>query len=423
MTVAAPSDPADPADALADVVRVEGARILATLTRTLGNLQLAEDAVQEASVAALTAWPRTGLPESPRAWLTVAARRRAVDHLRREALRTGKETEGTALVQLTRPDPPPDSVIRDDQLRLVFTCCHPALAADAQVALTLRTLCGLSTAEVARALLVEEPTMAKRLVRTKQKIARARIPYRVPSDPELPERLAAVCTVVHLVYTSGHTAAGGPALLRVDLCDEAVRLGRLLVTLMPDEPAPAATLALLLLTDARRSARVDPRGDLVLLADQDRSRWDADMVAEGVALLRRSLLRTGGLADAGQLRAAIAACHSSAASNAETDRAEIVRLYGLLEEVDPSPVVRLNRAVAVAELDGPAAGLAVLTEVRGLDRLHLLHATRGELSLRLGRSREAVDAFDRALACSPSDPERRHLQRRRATALAAQTPL
>ena len=317
-------------DRLADTVRIEGARILATLVRTVGSLPVAEDAVQEAVLAALREWPRAGVPAQPRAWLTVAARRKAIDILRREAARAGKEREGVDLMELSAPDPPPDSVVRDDQLRLIFTCCHPALAPQVRVALALRTLCGLSTAQVAAVLLTAEPAMAKRLTRARGKIAAARIPYRVPAD-------AAVCGVVHALYTAGHAPLTGEAAVDVDACVEALRLARLLHELLPGEAMPAAVLALLLLTQARRPARVDAAGEVVLLADQDRSRWDAAAIAEGCGLLDASLRRTGGVADPYQLQAAIAAEHARAPSYAATAWAEIVRLYDLLLGVAPTP--------------------------------------------------------------------------------------
>jgi RNA polymerase sigma-70 factor (ECF subfamily) len=393
-----------PQDALADVARVEGARILAVLARATGDLQVAEDAVQDAVVAALEVWPRTGVPSNPGGWLYVAARRKALDVLRREGRRLDREAAARIEVE-----PPAPSVIRDDQLRLLFTCCHPALDLDARVALALRTLCGLSTAEVARALLTTEPTMAKRLVRAKAKIARARIPYRIPDVDELPARLAGVCAVVHLVYTTGHAAA-----IRLDLCDEAVRLGRLLVELVPGDPLPEALLALLLLADARRPSRHDVHGDLVPLAAQDRSGWDRALVDEGLALLDRSLDRTDGQADPYQLQAAIAACHAMAPTYAATDWAEVVRLYRLLAEVHPNPVVDLNAAVAVGEAEGPGAALALLDAVPAAVRSYLWHAARGEMLDRLGDSPGAAAAFGEAAAGAPSEPERRHLERRRA---------
>jgi RNA polymerase sigma factor (sigma-70 family) len=398
-------------DRLADTVRVEGARILATLVRTVGNLQVAEDAVQEAVIAALRDWPRTGVPDEPRGWLTVAARRKAIDILRREGVRAVKERDGADLMELSKPDPPPDGVVRDDQLRLIFTCCHPALSPDARVALALRTLCGLSTTQIAAVLLTGEPAMAKRLTRTRQKIAAARIPYRVPSAAELPARLAAVCGVIHALYTAGHAPAGGPDAVDVDVCAEAVRLGRLLHDLLPDEAMPAAVLALLLLTDARRAARVDATGDVVVLADQDRSRWDAERIAEGRALLATSLRRTSGIADPYQLQAAIAAEHASAPSYAGTNWAEIVRLYDLLLSVAPSPGAALSRAVALAEAEGAAAGLAALDGIPVSPRWH---AVRGELLAREGRYAEAVAAATASLDGELTAPERRYRERRRA---------
>jgi RNA polymerase sigma factor (sigma-70 family) len=399
-------------DRLADTVRVEGARILATLVRTVGDLQVAEDAVQEAVLAALRDWPRTGPPEQPRAWLTVTARRKAIDMLRREGVRAAKEREGADLMELSTPDLPPDTVVRDDQLRLIFTCCHPALSADAQVALALRTLCGLSTAQIAAVLLTSEPAMAKRLTRTRQKIAAARIPYRVPSDAELPARLAAVCGVVHALYTTGHAPLGGPAAVDVDVCTEAVRLARLLHDLLPDEAMPAAVLALLLLTEARRPARVDQAGEVVTLADQDRSRWDRARIADGLALLDGSLRRTRGIADPYQLQAAIAAEHDRASSYADTDWTEIVRLYDLLLTVAPTPAAALSRAVAVAESAGPDAGLAALEAIPPSPRWH---AVRGELLACQGRYAEAVEAATASLTGEVTGPERRYRERRRAS--------
>jgi RNA polymerase sigma factor (sigma-70 family) len=398
-------------DRLAETVRIEGARILATLVRAVGNLQVAEDAVQEAVLAALREWPRAGVPPQPRAWLTLTARRKAIDILRREGARTAKEREGADLMELSRPDLPPDSVVRDDQLRLIFTCCHPALAPEARVALALRTLCGLSTAQTAAVLLTNETAMAKRLTRTRQKIAASRIPYRVPADAELPGRLPAVCAVVHALYTSGHAPVDGPVLIDVDVCAEAVRLGRLLHSLLPDEAMPAAVLALLLLTEARRPARVDPAGEVVLLADQDRTRWDAGLIAEGVALLDASLRRTAGVADPYQLQAAIAAEHARSTSYAGTDWAEITRLYDLLLSVAPSAGAALSRAVAVAEAAGPDAGLDALGSVPSGPRWH---AVRAELLARTGRYGAAVDAADEALAGELTEPERRYQERRRA---------
>ena len=399
-------------DRLAGTVRVEGARILATLIRTVGSLAVAEDAVQEAVLAALADWPRTGVPANPRAWLTVTARRKAIDILRRESARAGKERDGTDLMELSTPDLPPEHTVRDDQLRLIFTCCHPALSPQARVALALRTLCGLSTAQIAAVLLSTEPAMAKRLTRTRGKIAAARIPYRVPSATDLPDRLAAVCGVIHALYTTGHAPLGGDAALDIDVCAEAVRLSRLLHDLLPGEAMPAAVLALLLLTDARRPARVDHAGEVVLLADQDRSRWDAARIAEGCALLDASLRRTGGVADPYQLQAAIAAEHARAPSYPETDWTRIVRLYDLLLSVAPSPAAALGRAVAVAEGSGAAAGLAALEAV---PRSHRWYAVRAELLAREGRFAEAVEATTASLAGDLTGPERRYREGRRAT--------
>jgi RNA polymerase sigma-70 factor (ECF subfamily) len=401
---------AHPAGAdLAEVVRVEGARILATLVRTTGSLQVAEDAVQEAALRALRDWPRAGVPDQPRAWLTVTARRVAIDILRRENARAGKERDS---MDLTFVDPPPDGVVRDDRLRLLFTCCHPALALEAQVTLALRVLCGLSPAQVAAVLLSTEAAVAKRLTRTRTKIARARIPYRVPADEELPARLAAVCAVLHASYTIAHSAAGGPRLSDVDGCREALRLARLVHELMPDEPGPMAVLALMLFTEARRAARVDPAGAPVLLADQDRARWDRAMIAEGTRLLDRSLRRTDAVADPYQLQAAIAAEHARAPSYPDTDWAEVVRLYDILVAVAPTAAAALARAVAVAEAEGAAAGLRALDGVQPDQRWH---AVRGELLAREGRHREAIAETELSLDPTVSEPERRHRRLRIAT--------
>jgi RNA polymerase sigma-70 factor, ECF subfamily len=397
-------------DRLAGTVRIEGARILATLIRTVGDLQLAEDAVQEATISALRDWPVSGVPDNPRAWLTVAARRKAIDIIRREGLRAGKEREGTELMDLNSPEPS-ESVVHDDQLRLIFTCCHSALAPEARVALALRTLCGLSTEEVAAALLTGEAAMAKRLTRARQKIVQASIPYRVPSPPELPARLAAVCAVVHSLYTSGHTRLSGERLLDIDICAEAIRLARLLLHLLPDAPEPAGLLALLLLTEARRPARLDNGGEVVLLADQDRGLWDASAIAEGLALLAQSLERTAGIADAYQLQAAMAAQHAIAPTAADTDWAEIVRLYDLLLSVQPANrAAALGRAVAVAEASGPPTGLAALDALS--DRDHRWHAIRAELLARLSRFDEAIGAMNRSLDTTLPAPERDHRLRR-----------
>ncbi|MBX9642271.1 MAG: sigma-70 family RNA polymerase sigma factor [Mycobacteriaceae bacterium] len=392
--------------ALAETVRIEGTRILATLIRTVGSLPVAEDAVQEAALRALRDWPRTGVPEEPRAWLTVTARRVAIDLLRREGARAQKER---ASVELTVPDLPPDSVVADDRLRLIFTCCHPALALEAQVTLALRTLCGLSPAQIAAVLLTSEAAVAKRLTRTRKKIATAAIPYRAPADEELPARLAAVCAVLHTSYTIAHTAAGGDRLTDVDGTREALRLARLVHELMPDEPSPMAVLALVLLTESRRAARLDGAGLPIPLSEQDRSLWNTDAIAEASGLLNDSLRRTGAVADPYQLQAAIAAEHARATSYRCTDWAEIVRLYDLLMSVRPSAPVALARAVALAERDGPAVGLKALEDLEPDQRWH---AVRGELLSREERFAEAVQATRASLSESVTDPERRYRQRR-----------
>lgn len=385
---------------------MEGARILATLIRTVGSLQIAEDAVQEAALRALRDWPRNGVPDEPRAWLTVTARRVAIDLLRREGARAVKEH---ASVELSVPDLPPDSVVADDRLRLIFTCCHPALGLEAQVTLALRTLCGLSPAQIAAVLLTSESAIAKRLTRTRKKIAHAGIPYRVPADEDLPARLAAVCAVLHAFYTIAHSAPGGDRLTDVDAAREAVRLVRLVHELMPDEPAPMAVLALVLLTESRRAARLNDAGDPIPLAEQDRSLWDADAIAEALGLLDTSLRRTGTVADPYQLQAAIAAEHARAGSYQATDWPEIVRLYDLLLSVQPSAPAALARAVAIAEFEGAAAGLGELDQLEPDQRWH---AVRGELLAREGRFAEAIAATRASLTDSVTAPERRHRERR-----------
>jgi RNA polymerase sigma factor (sigma-70 family) len=393
------------------VIRIEGARLLATLVRIVGDLSIAEEAVQEAAIAALAEWPRNGVPDHPRAWLTTTARHKAIDIIRRERARTGKEQAGVQLMELSRADDPPDTVLRDDLLRLIFTCCHPALAPESRVALALRTLCQLTTAQVAAVMLTSEAAAAKRLTRARQKIATARIPYRVPADAELPSRLAAVCGVVHALYTSGHAPVGGNVLMNIDICAEGLRLARLLRELLPDEPMPAAVLALILFTEARRTARSDAAGEVVLLADQDRGLWDRTLIAEGIQLLDESLRRTESIADPYQLQAAIAAEHTRASSYAQTDWAEIVRLYDMLLAVAPSEPAALSRAVAIAELDGAEAGLAVF---RGLTTGPRAEAVRSELLARTGRYAEAVVAVDASLAGEATEPERRYRERKRA---------
>jgi RNA polymerase sigma factor (sigma-70 family) len=396
-------------DAVARLVREEGTRVLATLIRVTGSVDLAQDAAQDAVVRALETWPRDGVPDNPRAWLLVTARRRAVDVIRREARRAGKEAEAMSLLD---PTPEPPEAVRDDLLRLVFTCCHPALSVEAQVALALRTLGGLSTAEVARGLMVPEATMAKRLTRAKQKIAQARIPYRVPQARELPDRLAGVAATLYLIFNEGYTAGAGAELVRVPLTAEAIRLARLLAGLMPDEPTVLGLLALMLLHDARRGTRLDEAGVPVLLADQDRTRWDAAAIKEGVELVGAALRRTPDRPDPYVVQAAIAACHALAPSFEQTAWDAVVSWYEVLLTVADSPVVRLNRAAAVAERDGPEAGLALVDAIGELSGYPWWHAARAELLHRLGRAGPAREAYGRALALGLSEPQAQHLRRR-----------
>jgi RNA polymerase sigma-70 factor (ECF subfamily) len=400
----------DAESALVRLVRDEGRIVLATLVRNLGAFDLAEDAVQEAVVRALETWPARGVPASPRAWLTTTARNWAIDRIRREGARGPKEEEAVRMGS-AGDALPPESVVRDDQLRLVFTCCHPALSIDAQVALSLRTLCGLTTGEVARALLVGEATMTKRLTRARQKIALAGIPYRVPADHELPARLTAVVTTVYLVFNEGYAATAGADLVRHELADEALRLARLLHELLPDEPAVTGLLALILLQHARRSARLDAVGEVVLLADQDRSSWDRAMIAEGVTLVGEGLRRTPHRADPFVVQAAIAACHALAPSYETTEWDAIVSWYDTLLTVQDTPVVRLNRAVAIGERDGPVAALALIDELQGLGSYAPYHASRAELLARAGRPEEAASARAAALALPLSDAQQRFLRR------------
>ncbi len=395
--------------------RRERAAVLATLIRQLGDFQLAEDAVQEAFAAAIVAWERDGVPASPGAWITVTARRRAIDRLRRdrtladriERLKVLAEREAAAAEE------PAPSVVADDQLRLIFTCCHPALAMQARVALTLRVLGGLSTGEIARAFLVSESTMAQRLVRAKRKIATAHIPYRVPSDEELPDLLPGVLAVLYLIFNEGWFASAGDRLVRGELCAEAIRLGRLLHGLMPDDPEVAGLLALMLLHDSRREARVDAHGKLVLLDDQDRSLWDRGRIREGERLLDGALRRRRpGLY---QLQAAIAALHATAASPEETDHAQIAALYGELARRTPSPVVEVNRAVALGRAESPTAGLSVLEPLLRagtLDGYAPLHAAHADLLDRAGETAQAARAYERAAACAENSVTRAELQRR-----------
>jgi RNA polymerase sigma-70 factor, ECF subfamily len=402
------------ADAVGGLYRAESGRILATLIRLLGDFDLAEEVVQEAFAAALERWPTEGLPHNPRAWVVQAARFKAIDRLRRRTRFAEKIDELSAIESLERPPgEAEDDAVRDDRLRLIFTCCHPSLATEAQVALTLRTLCGLTTEEIARAFLVPTATMAQRLVRAKQKIRLAGIPYQVPAVELLPDRLEAVMTAVYLVFNEGYATTAGDALVRRDLCSEAIRLARLLDTLLPDRAEPPALLALLLLHDSRRDARATPEGDLVLLEDQDRDRWDRAEIAEGLSLVERALRR--GPPGPYALQAAIAAVHARAARAADTDWRQITALYALLLARFPSPVVELNHAVAVAMSEGAEAGLRLLDSLsaRGeLSAYHLLPAARADLLRRLGRTGEASAAYRSALALVTNPAERRFLQRR-----------
>jgi RNA polymerase sigma-70 factor (ECF subfamily) len=405
----------DPRARIERLYRTESRRVLATLIRLLGDFDLAEEALQDAFTAAMAQWPGDGLPANPRAWLVSTGRFKAIDRLRRRARFDAALGELAARLHDQVPDPADedDQVLGDDRLRLIFTCCHPALPPDAQVAMTLREVCGLTTEEVARAFLTRAPTVAQRIVRAKARIREAAIPYEVPPPDELPGRLAAVLRVVYLVFTEGYAPAAGASVVRADLAAEAIRLGRLLAELLPDEPEVLGLLALLLLVDARRAARTTADGDLVLLADQDRGRWDRDLIAEATARLRPAVAAEP--VGPYTLQAAIAATHAGAASAEATDWARIVGLYDLLARADPSPVVELNRAVAVAMRDGPAAGLALVDDLLGrgqLDGYHLAHAARADLLRRLGRTADARAAYRRALALAAQGPERRFLQRR-----------
>jgi RNA polymerase sigma-70 factor (ECF subfamily) len=409
------------ADDVARVFREESGRAVATLIRRFGDVDLAEESVQEAFAQALRHWPTAGLPPSPAGWIITTARNRALDRLRRESTRGDRQAQSALLHTAdTPPDPadvtPPD-MIPDDRLRLVFLCCHPALSSEAQVALTLRLVAGLQTPEVARAFLIPEPTMAQRLVRAKHKIRAAAIPFRIPDYAELPDRLHPVLAVTYLLFNEGYVASGsGPAgdgLDRPDLAAEAIRLGRMLASLMPDEPEVQGLLALMLLTQSRRAARVAADGSLVLLADQDRTRWDAALIAEGQALVRACLRRNR--PGPYQLQAAIQAVHTDAPTAADTGWRQVLVLYDQLLALQPTAVVALNRAVALAEVEGPAAALAVLDGIQQLDGYHLLHAVRADLLTRLGRIDEALAATDRALDLTANTAERRLLEGRRAT--------
>jgi RNA polymerase sigma-70 factor (ECF subfamily) len=396
------------------VYRSESRRILATLIRLLGDFELAEDALHDAFRAALERWPNEGVPANPRAWLISTGRFKAIDAMRRRVRLDSSQSAITDQLYADTSDAGPvdDKSVEDDRLRLIFTCCHPALPPEARTALTLREVCGLTTEEIARAFLASPPTLAQRIVRAKAKIRDARIPYQVPSPTELPERLDTVLQVIYLVFNEGYSASSGASLTRSDLSSDAIRLGRLLLELLP-EPEVMGLLALMLLQESRRAARVSPTGDLILLEDQDRSLWNREQIAEGKALVERALSsrRFGPYT----LQAAIAAVHADAANAAATDWAQIVALYNLLARVEPSPVVELNRAVAVAMRDGPEAGLTLIDGIleRGeLADYHLAHSARAELCRRIGRTAEARAAYERALELTQQEPERRFLERR-----------
>ncbi|WP_406481314.1 RNA polymerase sigma factor [Streptomyces sp. NBC_01615] len=389
------------------VFRAEYGRAVAVLIRFLGDIDLAEEAVQDAFTTAVRKWPETGIPPSPAGWIITTARNRAVDRLRRESTREARHAEAAQLY--AQDEPSEEGPVRDDRLRLIFTCCHPALAPQAQVALTLRLLGGLTTGQIARAFLVPEPTMAQRIVRAKAKIRDARIPYRIPRDADLPDRVKGVLAVVYLIFNEGY---GG----REDLCAEALRLGRLLAELMPDEPEALGLLALMLLIESRRPARATSDGGLVLLSDQDRSLWDREPIAEGQSLVRQCLRRNQ--PGPYQIQAAINAVHSDAPTAAATDWGQILQLYDQLMALAPSPVVALNRAVAVAEVEGPAPALT-LVDALDLDGYHAFHAVRADLLRRLGRRTEAVKAYEAAIALTESTAERAYLERARAALASA----
>jgi RNA polymerase sigma-70 factor (ECF subfamily) len=406
------------------IMREESGRIIATLVRTCRDFDLAEDALQDALTVALDRWPRDGVPANPGAWLTTTARRKAIDRLRRDQVLNDKQEQLRVMAELDAQGQPEEALpmgVEDDRLRLIFTCCHPAIAVEGQVALTLRTLCGLTTREIARAFLVPEATMAQRLVRVKRKIRDANIPYRVPPDHLLPERTSSVLAVIYLVFNEGYSATAGESLIRRELCAEAIRLGRLVVELMPDEPEAIGLLALMLLQDSRRDARTDAAGNLVVLEEQDRSLWHRDQIDEGLRLVERALRMRR--VDVYVLQAAIGGVHASAKTPADTDWPQIVALYDELYARYPTPIVALNRAAAIAMATTPDEGLRLLDGIAAdgdLDEYHLFHAARADLHRRAGRPAAASTSYERALELCENDVERQYLQRRLSEMAASQ---